>query len=296
MCYIIMDDLSKKIPKINSLCEQLNAGLFLADAFNPKPIPVNAPIEMRFWYDVTNINALFVDCMPYLFRKCTRYKNYSYTLDITRINETKTLLSIMEARGAITQDKSKALLRYINAIRELRSCFCHNKLETTLNRNKVEMGLGKHRHSWSVFPHLQRGSSDPFDYEMAGQMLAVVTEEMLNVIENAIEIMSQTATDEDIYDWSQSIAAWYLESDDIISRCLITYYRLKRVGTSMGAQLFQWNQKLKNDSLKAIAKARGVTLDNFLCDSLRDLTDSICDSHIVAKPEYIMPDFFDSII
>ncbi|MBU7006178.1 hypothetical protein [Phosphitispora fastidiosa] len=287
--------LSVKVASWNNQCGHRNTSLFLADAFAPKPIPQHAPLEMSFWYDITNLYALLMDCMPYFLRSSDYYQNF-HLKPCCDMAPTRSLLEIMKDCQVINENEVRNTKVFINAIREIRSCFCHNKPMLSFNQYKVNQGIGTHSQNWAVFPHLRTNSEALFDYKEAYRLLFSESRKVFALLDRAVNQMCESATEDDIYSWSQSIAAWYLGSSDIISRCLVSYYHSKSFKSKMGYQLREWNKCLSVNSLIEIARLQGMTIEEFICKYLNELTDTIYDYHKVATPEQVLPFFFNDIL
>lgn len=287
--HTITEVLIEKNLQWNIKCGGRNSSLFLSDNFLPKPIPEKAQPEMCFWYDITNLNAFFSDCAPYLFRTSNVYQKSKIKLSTD--SPILSLLDIMVHYATLSADDAQSVKNFINGIRELRSCFCHNKPEISLKRKTIERGLGYNNQCWTVFPHLGR-NTDLFNYEQACADIAKRTNVIITIIDSMIDAICQRDSDDAILEWSRSITAWYFGSEDIVNRCLASYYRSHFQKVAMGEQLSQWRKIL---SLESIENAQENATE-FLKESFEEMTEIVFNFHMVAAPECVLPLFFDKIL
>jgi hypothetical protein len=284
--------LSEKVKTWNKICSDIIPGLFFCSDFSPKPIPTDIPTEVLFWYDIINVCSMVLDCVPHLFRSHSTYQNSSVNMNTT-IEETKSLLEIFVNRGAISSVEETQIKDYIEAIRELRNCFCHNKIPLTFNRKRVKKGFGQQDQNWSVFSNLSETVGDAFDYEGAYAIFKSRSQSVISIIDKAVlGFCSCNDEDDDVYRWTQSIASWYLGSNDIIFRGLLYKAKLEKNFNNIRS----WNDLLKCDKLKNIAAQKGVSIEDLLSGYLHDLTETIFLSHQIAAPENVLYSFFDEII
>ena len=280
----ITSDIHKKVQVWNRYSKQINPSLFLADSYEPKQIPINAGQEVVFWYDVTNLYALFADCMPYLYRVGERFNRTNI-----KLNNSKSLFDILRFNNLLAERDEKKIKQYIDAIKELRSCFCHNKCFNTLNVSKINMGMGMHSQKWGLFPHL--GCSEAFNYNEANEILRMKTAEMISIIDTFMCLVINNADDKLITEWSKSIVTWYLSSNDIIYRGLITYVNSRKKGTVYGGF-----QKMTIDSLVALAQYQKKPVEKLIQEIQEEILEFTYYSSSVASPENILYILFDRII
>ncbi|WP_018213592.1 hypothetical protein [Desulfitobacterium hafniense] len=274
----------QKVSEWNNQCAQINTSLFLADSFNPKPIPANATAEMTFWYDITNLYALLSDCLPYVFKEGLYFNRTKISL-----NQSQSLLKILESCGAINSSDSDNLRLFFDAIKEARSCFCHNKPASTFNKDRIKKGLGVQNQSWEFFPHLTSVKS-VFDYDEGCQIINSKIINIISILDKAIQFVCTNHID--IVDkWSKSIASWYMSSNDVIFRGLISYRNAGKI-----QYVKDGFSKMEKNSLETIAKHKRITIEQLIQSLHDDLTDTIIYHHQVATPENVLYTFFDSII
>lgn len=284
-------DLLPAVIQLNSDCSSMNSGLFFADSFLPKTPPSGASDEVQFWYAVTNIYALFFDCAPYLFRAHKQYARYTY-----HDQNTKTLLEILSGRRCLLPNEVSEIRKFIFAINELRSCFCHNKPRANFDMAKIECGLDRNPDQWAVFPHLSDQNGCRFNYTAGLNTLIKKTDYIIGRLSRAVASMKSNYMEDDLSSWSQSIAAWYFQSDDIMNRCLSNYYNISSKLLRKGKQIRIWKKGLDLDSLGKKAGVQGNTLDQYLVNWVQELADNIYWSHTPAHPEIILGDFFNVVL
>lgn len=289
-------EIQDAVQEIDQKCNNIIAGLLFADAFTAK-IPYSNDEETQFWYAVTNLYGLFYDCAPYLFRKHWQFGRKEY---VEFSDRPKTLLEILESRGCLTASAALEIKRFIYAIGELRSCFCHNKPKRTFNHARIEQSFGICLSSWAVFPYLGSNGSTAFDFRQGLNALQQKTSEILGKISSAITSMSTIRNDDDINSWTIAIAAWYLQSDDVINRCLYDYYDRKRIDKNWphenGLQIKTWKKQLSPVSIRSGLAGSNTSFDDYIRDWRDDLASSIYFSHTRATAELTLPDFFDEVL
>ncbi|GHU72611.1 hypothetical protein AGMMS49992_08940 [Clostridia bacterium] len=265
----------------NKKCKR--PSLFFADEFHTKIVPNNAPIEMIFWYDIINIYSLFVDCMPYLYKTFKKYYNSARNL-----TETKPLLDIMSAKNidnnAILSNNDRAFCNsYINAIRELRSSFCHNKICSFYESDKVCRGLGPQKDNWCVFPHLKSNNNSAFNYKNSYKLLTARSVKLIDILNNAISKFIENCSDSDELEWSKNLASWYLGSYDILNRALI--HKCNTEG----------EKKIIIESWKNQLLSTKIT-ENIISECFDELTNAIYDHYRPATPEGVLGVFLERFI
>lgn len=288
---LIDRDLLPAVVALNDQCSAINRGLFFADSFLPKKTPSGAHDEVQFWYAVTNVYALFFDCAPYIFRKHEQYCRYTYSHQ-----NTKTLLEILLGKRCLLLNEEKEIIDFIFAINEIRSCFCHNKPNASFDRGKIERGLGNNPDWWAFFPHLSNRNECSFNYTIGLKALTKRFDSIIGLFDKAIASIKSNCSEDDLLSWSQSIAAWYFQSDDIINRCLSSYYDIGSKSLRKWQQIRIWKSELNLNSMGKKAKVRVNTLDQYLVKWVQELTDNIYCSHTLARPEIILGDFFDAVL
>jgi len=293
-----------KVIEWNAICHEMCAGLFIADAFVPKPVPTDASNEIRFWYDITNINSLFMDCMQYVF-KTEKMKYFRSPYELTKNGEpSSSLLKIMQDYQIISSEKRKTIEKFVRAIKELRSCFCHNKPWITHELVTIENGIGRHSQQWGVFPHLSSNQRVAFSYYEGSRILWSKTNSIVGIIDSLISDVADSKDSEEIYyHWAKSIASWYFSSDDIIHRSLIRYY-MQRYNRRrpLYRDLNDLKLKLEIDGLpdNVISEKTGLSNEDInkaiLEHHLSQATDEILSYNKAANPEYILGLFFNSVL
>jgi hypothetical protein len=276
--------LRAKVTAWNNICSQMNSSLFLADGFEPKLMLPVSNAECVFWYDITNLYALIVDCMPYILKAGSLFNHTRI-----KLNSSSSLLLLLKNNGFLSDANAQAIVKFIDAVKEARSCFCHNKRASTFNFGKINDGIGPHTSDWKFYSHL--GLSGTFDFDEGSDLLFAKTSSILSIIDNALDAAKRGYADEFIDEWSRSIAAWYMSSNDIIFRGLIVYKNNGKI------PFIKYGfSKMETASLSAIANNKGITVERLVLDLHDELTEEVIYSSAIATPENVLYRLFDAII
>ena len=280
----ITTTIKQKVAEWNNISASIRSSLFLADSYEPKPIPDGSSAEVAFWYDVTNLYSLFADCMPYLHKAGTQFNRTQI-----KLIKADSWLDLMQNNGFLRPVDAQMIRKFITAIKEVRSCFCHNKHIASFNEKIITDGLGVHIDLWEFYPHL--GCKRPFSFELGSDLLLIKAKLVIAAIDKTLRSVKGNSTDTLIDNWSKSIAAWYLSSNDIIYRGLLLYRKSGLIPT-----VKYGFEKMETTAISMLAKSKGITSEALVQDIHYDLTDEVIFSSARATPENVLYRLFDALI
>jgi len=276
--------LRSKVNEWNNVCATMNSSLFLADSFQPKTAPLGSTSEVIFWYDIINLYALFADCMPYFLKAGELFNRTQISLQ-----NSNSLLDLLKNNFFINYRDAGLIEKYISAIKEARGCFCHNKCMSTYNYAKLNQGIGKHTSDWKFYMHL--GAVNTFDFDEGIELLFIKTNNIIRIIDQALNSAQIVTPIQFLDDWSKSISAWYMSSNDIIFRGLIAYKNANKIN-----KVYDGFSKMDKSVLQALAKSKRITVETLVQNLHEELTDEVRYSSATATPENVLYRLFDSII
>ncbi|MDR0720400.1 MAG: hypothetical protein LBF78_12255 [Treponema sp.] len=289
----ITDELLVCINKWNNELYGEFTNLLLADNFSPKPISSKMPVEMVFWYDITNLYSLLYDCMPFFFRVSKFYFRSNIKFSSRNRTNIKSIIDILNGLNIISLDEKKNIINFTRAVNELRGCFCHNKKVIYFNTERINISFGECQ-DWAVFPHLQNMRKARFDYRFdyhkAYKIISAKCHEMMTIIGKAIDKFIIIGSLPDREEWANSIAAWYLSSEELAYRELRAYYSRKDNNKRLGDWIHSGLKKMSQVS--GYSDADRLT---FVEKRLDFVKDAILYSH-PATPDKILPMFFKKYI
>jgi hypothetical protein len=274
----ITDELLVCINKWNNELYEEFTSLFLADNFSPKPISSKMPVEMVFWYDITNLYSLLYDCMPFFFRDSKFYFRSNI-----KFSSRNSIIDILNGLNIISLDEKENIMNFAGAVNELRGCFCHNKNVIYFNMERINISFGECQ-GWAVFPHLQNMRKARFDYHKAYKIISDKCHEMMTIIGKAIDKFIKIRSLPECEEWANSIAAWYLSSQELAYRELRAYYSYK------------YNKKMPGDQTDSELKKMSQVSRYSVEERLGFVKEAILYFHRPATPNQILPMFFDKYI
>lgn len=223
-----------KITQLSMLCKELHQKLFFAESYYPKTIPIDASSEVEFWYWISNIYNLFFDCSKYMFGTFGRGGFFVFDRGASG-----SLLSEMKNRGLLTYGEQQEIIYFTDAIKELRSCFCHNKPpDSFLPQNLKHRYLDNLSHPWSkwstnhwrVLHHLGPTNAT-FDYTQTLTTILYSVNTVLDRYVKIVQTLAQMAPADKqalIEAWMNAVVYWYLATETIVRRAFNEYLLLKR--------------------------------------------------------------------
>jgi hypothetical protein len=296
----INQEISEAVQKLDMQCNNIQSGLLFCDAFAAKLPSGDVNAETEFWYAVTNLYGLFFDCAPYVFHSHTQFARKIYA-DPKPV----TLLEILLKNACLSEDDKEEIESFIYAIQELRHAFCHNMPPAEFDHLKIIKAFGSQLEHWYVFPYLLTSGGDPFDYEKG---LCVLRQHMVSIfikLAAAVSNLECIITDEQrieeaeiiVNDWYRAVICWYMQSDEVLHRCLNVYYDLHDDFHCRRkySQVKEWKTKLP-DYVDSISNAFGETRTDYLRNWINDLVDIASTSHAKATADTIMSEFFDEVL
>lgn len=296
----INQEINDAVKSLDAQCNSIQAGLLFCDAFVAKSPSADMSVETEFWYAITNLYGLFFDCAPYVFRSHRQFGRRSYV-----DNKPVTLLEILFKNTCLTGEDKEKVENFIYAIQELRHSFCHNMQPTLFDHFCIKKAFGSQLEHWYVFPHLLTSGKNPFDYAAGLHVLRQHTMSVFSILTVAVSKLKQIIMDKEkaeeaksiVNDWYRAIVCWYMQSDEVIRRCLNVYYDLNERFhcKRKHSQVKEWEKNI-SDYVESICDAFGETRNDFLNHWVDDLVEIASVSHTKATAEIILSEFFDEVL